>query len=86
MRTLKKFNQSIQDINLTIEGGFALVFFLFVFGIALTFLVTFIQLNIQWFTQTLSSDDEGTLLLYYGILIPLIYLIKNTTITNNKQK
>lgn len=84
MTKLKTLTQKISNVNVTVTGGFALLFFSWWIIIIGLFLIDFIKLNVLLLTGDLPMTDRGQLGLNYITVLLFIWIIKHSTITKNK--
>lgn len=77
---LKKLNESVSNLSVTLKGGSALLFYLWMFFLMGQFLIRLIQLTGLLIKHELPVTDRAELFLYYIALFVFIWIIKHTTI------
>lgn len=80
LNIIQRINQSIQNVEFTVQGGAAIAFILFIVIGLIAFILSFINLNIQWFSNTLPKEKTVELVLSYIFVLILVIIIKSTTI------
>lgn len=77
---LNKLNESVSNLSVTLKGGSALLFYLWVIFLSGQFIIRVYQQTSLLFKSQLPESDRAELFLYYISILVVFWIIKHTKV------
>lgn len=77
---LKKLNESVSNLSVTLKGGSALLFYFWFIFLCGQFIIRVYQQTTLLFKNQLPEADRVELFLYYVSLLVVVWIIKHTKV------